>query len=130
MNEAERWTQFGQYLAEQRQRLGLKRRDAAKRAKLTESAWRDLETGHENSYGGVRVLPHPSPEVLNAVAEALEVPPEELLRHVPRRPRQTSSPARTTSSPEVDDLSRRIARLSDRDRRVVASLVDSMLADE
>ncbi len=129
VNEAERWVQFGQYLVECRRGLGLTRREAAKRSKLPEASWRDLESGHK-SYGGVRVLPHPSAEVLQAVAEALELAPDELLRHVPRRPAPAESAASQSPSGDTAALARRIARLSERDRRIVEQLVESMLSDE
>lgn len=131
MNEAERWVQFGQYLVEQRQRLGLKRREAAKRAKVPEATWRDLEAGYRNSYsGGVRVLPHPTQEILEAVAQALELTPDELLQHMPRPARRRTTAARTAPADDAAPLARKIARLSERDRRLVEQIVDLMIDDE
>ncbi|MGH9205743.1 MAG: helix-turn-helix domain-containing protein, partial [Acidimicrobiales bacterium] len=54
MDESQRWVEFGRWLTEQRQGLGLRRRDAAKRAQISEAAWRDLETGRKVSVGGIR----------------------------------------------------------------------------
>ena len=127
VNEAERWVEFGMYLRQQRDNVGLSRREAARRSKLPEATWKDLETGHKTSYGGVRVLPNPGPEVLDKIAKVLELSPEELSRHVGRfgtKPKSTSTAA---SRDGVTALSQKIARLDDRDRRLVESMVERML---
>ena len=129
VNEAQRWAQFAEYLAEQRQRLGLNRREAAKRAKVPEAVWRDLENGSRKGYGGVRVLPHPSREVLEQMAGALELDPDELIGHVPRPARSKSASGRKAPADEVTLLARRITRLSSRDRRLVEHMIDSMLEE-
>ena len=128
MNESERWVEFGRFLREQRDKLGLSRREAAKRSKVPEATWRDLETGHKTGYGGVRVLPNPGSDVLGKIAGALELTPEELSRHAGRlnnkqRPPSPGSTQRTNTSP----LAQKVARLGDRDRRLVEALVDEML---
>jgi transcriptional regulator with XRE-family HTH domain len=128
VDESQRWTEFGHWLVEQRERLGLKRRDAARRAKIAESAWRDLETGRKDSIGGIRVLPSLSAEVIERMAAALEVSPEEVLERVGRPPRvsaNSSSPAGPGSLSIVEKL----ARLSIRDRRLVERIVDGMLEE-
>ncbi len=126
VNEAERWVEFGMYLRQQRDNVGLSRREAARRSKLPEATWKDLETGHKTSYGGVRVLPNPGPDVLDKIAKVLELSPEELSRHVGRfgtKPKAAS----TASRDGVTALSQKIARLDDRDRRLIESIVDQML---
>jgi transcriptional regulator with XRE-family HTH domain len=128
VNEAERWVEFGKYLREQRDRIGISRREAAKRSKVPEATWRDLEQGRgTNSYGGVRVLPNPGGEVLEKMATALEISNEDLMRHVGRLTNQkrasSSGAAKTNASP----LAQKVGRLGDRDRRLVESLVDQML---
>src|ERR1039458_10519568 len=47
VDESQQWVEFGRWLAEQREERGLRRRDAARRAKVSESLWRDLETGRK-----------------------------------------------------------------------------------
>jgi len=127
VNEAERWVEFGIYLRQQRDNVGLSRREAARRSKVPESVWKDLENGQKTSYGGVRVLPNPAPDVLDKIAKVLELSPEELSKHVGR----FNSKPRSGSTAAVRDganaLTQKIARLSERDRRVVESLVDQML---
>src|SRR5919202_4979273 len=112
MSETERWHEFGKYLVEQRERLGLRRREAAKRAKVSEATWRDLEAGYKNSYSGVRVLPNPSEELLAGVAQALELEPDELIGKVPRV-RQQPRRQRKLVSAEETPLATKLARLSD-----------------
>ena len=126
MNEAERWIEFGVYLRQQRDNVGLSRREAARRSKVPEATWKDLENGAKTSYGGVRVLPNPGPEVLEKMATVLELTPEELTRHVGRLTK-TRSASTSTARDGANALTQKIARLNDRDRRLVESLVDQML---
>lgn len=127
MNEAERWVEFGVYLRQQRDNVGLSRREAARRSKVPESTWKDLENGAKTSYGGVRVLPNPGAEVLEKMAKVLEITPEELTRHVGRLTSKPRASAASASRDGTSQLTQKIARLNDRDRRVVESMVDQML---
>ena len=127
MNEAERWVEFGLYLRQQRDNVGLSRREAARRSKVPESVWKDLENGHKTSYGGVRVLPNPGADVLDKIAKVLELSPEELSKHVGRFNSKPRSGSTATARDGVNVLTQKIARLGDRDRRVVEALVDQML---
>lgn len=128
MNEAERWVEFGSFLRQQRDKVGLSRREAARRSKVPESTWRDLETGQKTSYGaGVRVLPNPGAEVLDKMAKVLELAPEELTRHVGRLTSKAKSTTATAARDGSNLLAQKIARLDARDRRLVESLVDQML---
>jgi len=130
VNEAERWVEFGIYLRQQRDNVGLSRREAARRSKVPESVWKDLETGHKTSYGGVRVLPNPGADVLDKIAKVLELSPEELSRHVGRFSSKPKSSSPGGSRDGVSALTAKVARLSDRDRHLVESLVDQMLEPE
>ncbi len=135
MDESQQWVEFGRWLAEQREQRGLRRRDAARRAKVSETLWRDLETGRKEAIGAIRLLPNPSADVLERVAAALEVPVEDVLSRIgrpARRPR-SSATAGSGSSPSDDDgslLSVKLRRLSERDRALVERLVDGMLEYE
>ena len=126
MNEAERWVEFGVYLRQQRDKVGLSRRDAARKSKVPEATWKDLENGHKTSYGGVRVLPNPGPDVLEQIANALEVTIEDLTRHVGRITNR-SKPVTDLNRKAGSGLPQKVARLGDRDRRLIESLVDQML---
>jgi transcriptional regulator with XRE-family HTH domain len=129
VNEAERWVEFGIYLRQQRDKVGLSRREAARRSKVAESTWKDLETGQKTSYGGVRVLPNPGAEVLAKMAKVLELEPEELTRHVGRTTPKSRSTSAGGAKDGVTHLAQKIARLDDRDRRLVESMVDQMLGE-
>jgi len=133
MDESRQWVEFGRWLVHQREERGLRRRDAARRAKISEALWRDLETGRKEAIGGIRLLPNPSHDVLERVAGALELPVEDLLSRVGR-----TTPATRVRLPaehlRPDDdgplLAVKLRRLSDRDRVLVERLVDAMLEHE
>ena len=133
VDESRQWVEFGRWLVEQREERGLRRRDAARRAKISEALWRDLEPGRKEAIGGIRLLPNPSQDVLERVASALELPVEDVLARVGRA---TSARRRLTptDAPKADDdgslLSIKLRRLSDRDRTLIERLVDAMLEHE
>ncbi len=135
MDESQQWVEFGRWLAEQREQRGLRRRDAARRAKVSETLWRDLETGRKEAIGAIRLLPNPSADVLERVAAALEVPVEDVLSRIgrPARPPRAATTAGSGPSSAEDDgslLSVKLRRLSERDRALVERLVDGMLEYE
>ncbi len=133
VDEAQRWIDFGHWMVAQRDRLGLRRREAARRAKVAESVWRDLETGRKQSIGAIKLLPNPSIDVLHRVATALEVSFEELLDHAGRVSdggNGSASHTRSGGASPGTALSVKILRLGDRDRRIVEMLVDALLEDD
>ena len=135
MDESRQWVEFGRWLAEQREQRGLRRREAARRAKVSEAQWRDLETGRKEAVGGIRLLPNPSTDVLERVAGVLELPLEELLSRVgrPQRPNLAAVPqSRNGESPSPNGvpLQSKLRRLSPRDRAVVEGLVDLLLEND
>jgi len=135
VDESRQWVEFGKWLAEQREHKGLRRRDAARRAKVTEAVWRDLETGRKEAIGGIRLLPNPSAAVLERVAGALDVPIEDVMARVgrPNGVRPTPPPVpEVERRSEIDSpsLAAKVRRLSERDRIVVERLVEAMLEHE
>src|SRR5579863_6851568 len=104
VDESQQWVEFGRWLAEQREQRGLRRRDAARRAKVPETLWRDLETGRKEAIGAIRLLPNPSADVLERVAGALEVPVEDVLARIgrPARPPRSSTGS-ASGSPRPED---------------------------
>jgi transcriptional regulator with XRE-family HTH domain len=135
VDESRQWVEFGRWLAEQRELRGLRRREAARRAKVSETLWRDLETGRKEAVGAIRLLPNPSADVLERIAAALELPVEDVLARIgrPARPPRSSAASSQGSTRAEDDGSLRgvkLRRLSERDRALVESLVDSMLEHE
>jgi transcriptional regulator with XRE-family HTH domain len=132
VDESQQWVEFGRWLVKQREERGLRRRDAARRAKIPETLWRDLETGRKEAIGAIRLLPNPSADVLERVAGALEVPVEDVMARIGRpahRPRQLAAVPDDSarSSEEGALLAVKLRRLSERDRAVVERLVDAML---
>lgn len=123
--------EFGKWIAEQREEKGLRRREAAKRAKVSEAQWRDLETGRKASIGGIRLLPNPSPDVLARVAEALELPVDEVMARIGRSGNSRRRPLPVVPTPPNEDdgsmLEVKLRRLSERDRALVEHLIDGML---
>jgi transcriptional regulator with XRE-family HTH domain len=136
MDESQQWVEFGRWLVEQREERGLRRRDAARRAKVSEAAWRDLETGRKEAVGGIRLLPNPSRDVLERVAGALELPVEDLLARVGRTTRGRRGQPRVVPggdhAPEEDGsfLALKLRRLSPRDRLIIEHVVDAMIENE
>jgi transcriptional regulator with XRE-family HTH domain len=122
------WVDFGHFLIEQREALGLRRREAAKRARMPEAEWKALELGYRDEFGGVRVLPNPGPELLARVAHALELPVEELTGRIGPHPEPPATGADdSVADAETTALARRIARLPVEDQRLIAALLDRLL---
>ena len=133
VDESQQWVEFGRWLAERREEKGLRRREAAKRAKVSEALWRDLETGRKEAIGAIKLLPNPSHDVLVRLAETLGVPVEDVLarigRSTPRRPRRpaTRHDAEVVDVGDATTLGVKLRRLTDRDRDLIEHLVDGML---
>jgi transcriptional regulator with XRE-family HTH domain len=133
VDESRQWVEFGRWLAEQREERGLRRREAARRAKISEALWRDLETGRKEAIGGIRLLPNPSQDVLERVAGALEIPMEDILARVGRpSAARRSAAAHDVQKPEGEGslLTVKLGRLSERDLVLVERLVDAMIEHE
>jgi transcriptional regulator with XRE-family HTH domain len=118
--DASQWAAFGRLLADRREQLGLSRRHAARRAGISERAWKTLETGLGSTVGSVRLLPNPTDDELARIANALEVTKDALFGDLPN-----NSPGEGS----VDRLTARIAMLSARDRGLVDDLVSRLLVD-
>ncbi len=74
------------------------------------------------------MLPNPTPEVLRRVAEALELPTDELLERVgPRAHRPLKN---TTVDDPPSPLVRKILALSKHDQQLVELIADRMLTDD
>jgi transcriptional regulator with XRE-family HTH domain len=117
--DAGEWAAFGRLLADRREQLGLSRRQAARRATISERAWKTLETGLGSTVGSVRILPRPSDAELARIADALEMSSDALLGHIPG---QLSAPPSA-----ADSLAARIALLPPDDRTLVDDLVSRLL---
>ncbi len=136
VDESRQWVEFGRWLTEQREERGLRRRDAARRAKVSEALWRDLETGRKEAIGGIRLLPNPSHDVLERVAKALELPVEDLLARIGRPTVGQAGGAGALShgdhrlEEDGSVLALKMRRLSERDRLIVERVVDAMIENQ
>lgn len=60
---------LGAYIKEQRGKMSI--REAARRADISESRWRQIEHGYQQLAGNVRVPVHTRPETLAAMCQAI-----------------------------------------------------------
>ena len=60
---------LGTYLREQRGRMSI--REAARRADISESRWRQVEAGVQRMAGGIEVPVHPRAETVSAMCRAI-----------------------------------------------------------
>jgi transcriptional regulator with XRE-family HTH domain len=70
------WSAVGQYIGEHRRRLGLSKNEASRRARVSNTTWRQIEAGQND---------HPTDETLVRMARALLLDPAELMRQCQRR---------------------------------------------
>jgi len=81
--QASTWP-LGDYLREQRGRMSI--REAARRADISESRWRQIEAGVQKMAGGIEGPVHPRAETLAAMCRAISADPRrglELAGHNP-----------------------------------------------
>lgn len=60
---------LGEYLREQRGKMSI--REAARRADISESRWRQVEAGYQRMTGGIEVPVHPRAETVAAMCRAI-----------------------------------------------------------
>jgi transcriptional regulator with XRE-family HTH domain len=70
------WPAVGQYIGEHLRRLGLSKNEASRRARVSNTTWRQIEAGQND---------HPTDETLVRMARALLLDPAELMRQCKRR---------------------------------------------
>jgi len=113
----ERWARLGATLGAARQALGLSKREAARRADLSDGAWRHLEAGQKLVYGKI-VLPNPRPENLISATRAVGLRPEKLF-HIVGMP----VPHADLNTPSEDELAAEIRNFAPIDRQLVEHLI-------
>lgn len=69
---------LGKYLQNARGKMSI--REAARRADISESRWRQVEAGYQRMAGGIEVPVHPRPETVAAMCRAVSASVEEGLR--------------------------------------------------
>lgn len=82
---ADNWP-LGAFLKEQRGRMSI--REAARRADISESRWRQVEAGHQQMAGGIQVPVHPRAETVAAMAKAISADPRHALELAGHNPEQ------------------------------------------
>ena len=112
------WAGIGAWIGEQRQSLGLSRTEAARRARVSNSTWRQIEAGQN---------PRPTDETLVRIALALRLDPSEMMGRCRRR--YASIPSIREVAPVGAPLSLLLvleadARLDERSRRLIMDLYD------
>lgn len=127
-----RWQAVGRELTSARLRLGISKREAARRADLSDGAWRHLEAGVKKAYGTM-VLPNPRPENLIAAAKAVDLNPVilfELTRQqIPDELKfLTTQRATNLATPDGSTIS--LDGLSDNDVDLIAALVERLRRNE
>lgn len=115
--EEQQWKSLGLALTIARQRLGLSKREAARRAGLSDGAWRHLEAGSKDVYGRT-VLPNPRPENLVSAAQAVGMRPEKAFLIVGRQ-----APGVGIDPATEDELAAEIRKLGEADRHLVEQLI-------
>jgi len=115
------WRTVAEILSDARTRLGLSKRQAARRAGISEGTWRQLERGPTLQNNTLNVN-QTRPENLYAAAQAVGVDPKVLFDLF-----DEEVPEGVDFTPYDDRLARKISKLEVRDRDIVERLVDSML---
>ncbi len=119
--ERRAWTFIGDRLYQGRKKFQISKREAARRAGISEALWRQLEGGGEMVKPGL-FLPNPRPENLAAAALAVDEDPEvffeALGRDMPEGIERFAGNGFTV----------RFNQLNHRDQYIVIQLVESMLA--
>lgn len=119
--ERRAWATIGRQLYMGRKRFQISKREAARRAGISEALWRQLEGGGAMVKPGYFV-PNPRPANLVAAAQAVEIDPESLFKILGR------------DAPEgiekfaAGGFTVRFNQLNSRDQYIVIQLVESMLA--
>jgi transcriptional regulator with XRE-family HTH domain len=70
------WLAVGAWIGEHRRRLGLSKNEASRRARVSNTTWRQIEAGQND---------HPTDETLVRMARALMIDPGELMSRCQRR---------------------------------------------
>ncbi|MHB8505592.1 MAG: hypothetical protein ACYDEN_07720, partial [Acidimicrobiales bacterium] len=119
--EARVWYRIGRLLCQGRKHAQISKREAARRARISEALWRLLENGGRD-VNGTWMLPNPRPENLLAATLAVGIEPEHVFSEIDITP-----PTHALRGIYDDRLAHKVGHLSDHDRYLVERLVDTML---
>ena len=115
------WRTAAEILGAARKRLRLSKRQAARRAGISEGTWRQLERG-PTLIQNTLYINQTRPENLYAAARAVGVDPKIVFDAF-----EEPVPEGIDFTPYDDRLAKKISQLEVRDRDIVERLVDSML---
>jgi transcriptional regulator with XRE-family HTH domain len=117
----EPWRSIGEALFNARKKLQLSKREAADRAGISDSFWRQLEAGGK-WVGGKLILPNPRPESFSKVLRAVSIDPLNLIS-IPGfiQPHPEEEPWRYRS------LYDKLEKLTEANVQLIESLVDALL---
>lgn len=115
------WRTVAETLGAARKRLRLSKRQAARRAGISEGTWRQLERG-PTMEGGTLYVNQTRPENLFAASRAVGVDPAVVFGAF-----NEEVPEGLDFTPYDDRLTKKISQLDVRDRDIVERLVDAML---
>jgi len=115
------WHQIGESLYQGRRRFQISKREAARRAGISEALWRQLESGGKVVKGAL-FTPNPRPENLYAAARAVDLDPEPIFHSL-----EQDVPEGLSDDVFDERLPSKIRRLNGRDRQIVEQMVDTML---
>lgn len=115
------WAALGELLETRREALGLTKREAARRAEVSETTWRSLEGGTNRS---------PSNEILSRVARTVQIPFQEVLRLAGRGDAPAAKPPirRGRTNEALAAMLERDPQLGDRDRQLLLTIYDFLVA--
>lgn len=116
------WARIGRLLYQGRKSRQISKREAARRAGISEALWRLLENGGRD-VNARWVIPNPRPENLLAATLAVGMEPRIIFEEA-----DLELPSSFIREMHDDRLAHKITHLSERDRTLVERLVDSMLA--
>jgi hypothetical protein len=119
---------LGAYLREQRGKMAI--REAARRADISESRWRQVEAGVQKMAGGIEVPVHPRPETVAAMCNAISADVRhglELAGHNPAQYKWLLDPA--TDVMGDDDRMGWFAKLPRTDRETMLAELQRLHVD-
>ena len=116
------WRTVAETLGAARKRLGISKRQAARRAGISEGTWRGLEQGPTYIINSVNIT-RARPENLYAAAMAVGVDPKIVFDAIGEE-----VPTGIDFTPFDDRVSKKIAKLDVRDRDIIEGIVDLMLS--
>lgn len=110
----EQWHQLGSVIAERRVTLGLSKREAARRAGISDTLWAHMEKGERQIAPGVSIPPSPRHETMARIARALEVSLSDLYAVIGRDQPGNTTGAASSLDGRLDAMEIRVGRVEEK----------------